>query len=75
MAEILRVKFLVKFAPRMVGGHCPFESSTSYTITHATSSAIRWWMIRDGSHYAMLVLLLVPTLVLSASAAPSASAR
>ena len=44
--------------PRMVAGH-PFEGSTRCTITHATSSAIRWWMIRDGTHNATLGLELV----------------
>ena len=48
--------------PRMVAGH-PFEGSTRCTITHATSSAIRWWMIRDGTHNATLVLVLVLVLV------------
>ena len=44
--------------PREVEGH-PFEGSTSCNITRATSSAIRWWMIRDVTHSAMLVLVLV----------------
>ena len=47
----------------MVAGHS-FEGSTRCTITHATSSAIRWWMIRDVTHSAMLVLVLALVLAL-----------
>ena len=46
---VLLIRYWV--VARVVAGH-PFEGSTSCPITCATSTPIRWWVIRDVAHNA-----------------------